>query len=45
MEQSMQVSSVDDLTPWAVGEYVFITGSCTAAVGASLFYYLQAESP
>lgn len=33
----MLVSSVDDLTPWAVGKYVFITGSCTAGVGLHYF--------
>lgn len=37
MEQSTQVSSVDDLTPWAVGKYVFISASCTGGVGLRYF--------
>lgn len=31
------VSSVDDLTPWAVGKYVIITGVCTGGVGLQYF--------
>lgn len=31
------VSSVDDLTPWAVGKYVIITGVCTGCVELQYF--------
>lgn len=31
------VSSVDDLTPWAVGKYVIITGVCTGGVELQYF--------
>lgn len=31
------VSSVDDLTPWAVGKYVIITGVCTGDMELQYF--------
>lgn len=37
MERSTQVSSVDALTPWAVGKYVFIAALCTGAAQRRYF--------